>query len=209
MGELSDTLDEFQGISQEYYKKIMKILKEKYCWKCPMRSTSSETFCREIDAWIRLIEALEAGVRKELILESYSLENLEVMAARFLEKKMKSSKIPREKNLILQLEEDAPPFAVSGNYLEVKTNPRRVKVNDLVLLPRACPLATYWYTKTTQRVTVPFKIFKVAKVFQKKGCRYIQTEEDFEIPAEYVIGVVIKILGHKELSIQKRHRTFF
>lgn len=202
MGELSDTLDEFQEISREYYQKIMEILKEKYCWKCPMRSTSNETFCREIDAWIRLTESLEAGIRKELTLESYSLENLEVMAARFLEKKMKSNKISREKNIILQLEEDAEPFASSGNYLQVKTNPRRVKVNDLVLLPRACPLATYWYTKTTKRATVPFKIFKVAKVFQRKGCKYIQTEEGFEVPMEYVMGVVIKIMGHQDLSMQ-------
>jgi hypothetical protein len=202
MGELSDTLDEFEEISREYYQKIMKILKEKYCWKCPMRSTSNETFCREIDAWIRLSESLEAGIRKELTLKSYSLENLEVMAARFLEKKMKSSKVPREKNIILKLEEDTEPFTISGDYLQVKINPRRVKVNDLVLLPRACPLATYWYTKTTKRATVPFKIFKVAKIFQKKGCRYIRTEESFEVPVEYVMGVVIKIMAQKDLSMQ-------
>jgi len=202
MGELSDTLDEFQGISREYYEKIVEILKKKYCWKCPMRSTSNETFCREIDAWIRLTEALEAGIRKELTIKSYSLENLEVVAARFLEKKMKSSKISQEKDIILQLEEDTEPFARSGDYLQVKTSPRRVKVNDLVLLPRACPLATYWYTKTTKRATVPFKIFKVAKTFQRKGCRYIKTDEGFEVPFEYVIGVVIKIMGHKDLSMQ-------
>jgi hypothetical protein len=107
----------------------------------------------------------------------------------------------RENSLILKLEEDAEPFAKSGDFLFVRTHPLRVKKDDLVLLPRACPLATYWYIKTAKRSIVPFKIFKVSRVFEKNGCRYVQTEEGLEIPTEFLIGVVKNIMN-QDLSLQ-------
>lgn len=208
MGELSDTLDEFQEVSRSYYGKVMEILKEKYCWKCPMRTTSSETLCREVESWIRLTETVEAGIQQELLSENISLQNLEVIAAKFLEKNMKSptkKMNPRSKSkdmLVIKLERDQKPFAVSGDFLFVETNIKRIKAGDLVLLPRACPLATYWYVRTAKMATVPFKIFKVAERFQKKGCKYIRTENGLEIPLEFLIGVVKEIVDHEDLSLK-------
>jgi len=201
MGELSNTLKEFQAISGEYYQKIMDILEDKYCWKCPMRTNSKETLCREVESWIRLTESLEGGVKDVLHLNKLSMANLEVICAKFLEKKIKSSE-KNEDSLILKLDENFEPFAKSGDFLLVKTHPLRVKKDDLVLLPRACPIATYWYIKTMKKATVPFKIFKVTRVFQKKGCKYIQTEEGLELPVEFLIGVVKKIINQEDLSIQ-------
>lgn len=201
MGELSDALKEFQEISGVYYQRIMNILEEKYCWKCPMRTNSKETLCREVESWIRLTESLEYGVKDVLHLNELSIANLEVICAKFLEKQIKSG-TKREDSTIFKLDENFKPFAQSGDFLLVKTRPLRVKRNDLVLLPRACPIATYWYIKTMGKATVPFKIFKVSRVFQKKGCRYIQTNEGLELPVEFLIGVVRKIINQEDLSIK-------
>lgn len=195
MGELSDILDEFQEASRKYQQKVMEILEDKYCWKCPMRTNRKETLCREVDAWIRLTEAMESGVREVLNEDNYSIEDMEVITAKFLEKKMKPPE-KSEDHLILKLEHDAEPFAMSGDFIFVRTHPLRVKKNDLILMPRACPLATYWYIKTSKQSTVPFKIYKVSRVFQKRGCSYIETEEGLEVPAEFLIGVVQNIIDH-------------
>ncbi len=201
MGKLSDTLDDFQEISEKYYQEIMEILEDEYCWKCPMRTNSKETLCREVETWIRLTEAMEGGVREKLQKDNYSMEKMEVISAKFLEKKMEPPG-KRDDNLIIKLEYDAEPFAKSGDFIYVKIHPIRVKKDDLVLMPRACPLATYWYIKSSKQSTVPFKIFKVSRVFQKRGCRYIQTEEGLEVPVEYLIGVIKNIIGHQDLSMQ-------
>lgn len=199
MGKLSKTLDEFQEKTRKYYVEIMEILKEEYCWKCPMRTNQDETLCREVETWIRLTEAMESGVRMDLEESDYSFEKMEVIASKFLEKQMKQS--PEKDSLIIKLELDAPPYAESGDFIYVRAQPLRVKRGDLVLMPRACPLATYWYLKTSKKSTVPFKIFKVSRVFQKMGVRYVETEEGFEIPLEYLIGVVKDIVG-PDLSMQ-------
>ena len=178
----------------------MEILEEDYCWKCPMRTNKDETLCREVEAWIRLTEAMEGGVREELDNYKYSLEKMEVIAAKFLEKQVKKSDI-KEDSLIIKLEHEAAPYAKSGDFIHVKTHPLRVNKDDLVLMPRACPMATYWYIKTYKKSTVPFKIFKVSQVFQQMGVRYIETEEGFKVPIEYLIGVVKEIIG-RDLSMQ-------
>jgi len=200
MGELSDTLKEFQVISGEYYQKIMDILEDKYCWKCPMRTTSKETLCREVESWIRLTESIEGGVLDVLHLNKLSMAGLEVICAKFLEKRIKSGG-KSENSLILKLDENFEPFAKSGDFLLVKTHPLRVKRDDLVLLPRVCPMATYWYIKTIKKAAAPYKIYKVTLVFQKKGCKYIQTEEGLELPVEFLIGVVKKIINKEYLPI--------
>jgi hypothetical protein len=200
MGKLSKILGEYQEITRKYYQEIMEILEDDYCWKCPMRTNQDETLCREVESWIRLTEAMEVGVRKELEQYNYSLEKMEVITAKFLQKQLKKSDL-KEDSLIIKLEQDAEPYAKSGDFIYIKTHPLRVKKDDLVLMPRACPLATYWYIKTYKKSTVPFKIFKVSRVFQERGIRYIETEKGFVVPVEYLIGVVKDIIG-QDLSMQ-------
>lgn len=205
MGELSDTLDEYQETSRKYYQKIMGILEDKYCWKCPMRTNSKETLCREVEAWLRLTEAMESGVRSELKLNNYLSEAMEIITVKFMEKQMKKPE-NREDNLIIRLESDAEPFARSGDFIFIKAHPLKPGKGDLVLMPRACPLATYWYIKTFKKATVPFKIYKVSRVFQKRGCRYIETEEGLEVPTEFLIGVVKNIMDHQDLSMHQEKK---
>ncbi|MGB9201975.1 hypothetical protein [Methanobacterium sp.] len=66
MAGISDNLEEFRKLSQIQYKDLIESLEEKYCWKCPMRTNSSEAFCREVDSWIRLTNAFEMGVKDHL-----------------------------------------------------------------------------------------------------------------------------------------------
>ncbi|MCE5213322.1 MAG: hypothetical protein LLF83_01195 [Methanobacterium sp.] len=193
MGELNDALNEFQETSKKYYNRIMKILGEKYCWKCPMRTNRKVALCQEVEAWIRLTETLEAGVREELDQHTFTNEQLEAISTKFLEKQL-SPTHQKETNIIIKLEEDEPPFACSGDFLEVKTHPLKVKKDSLVVMPLACPLATFWYNKTMKSSTVPYKIFKVYQVFQKNGCRYLKTQEGFQVPVEYLLGTVENIL---------------
>lgn len=205
MGELSDILDEYQETSKKYYQKVMEILEDKYCWKCPMRTNSKETLCREVEAWVRLTEAMESGVREELNLNNYSMESLEAVAVKFMEKQMK----PHEKDkdsLIIKLESDEEPFARSGDFLFVRAHPLKPEEGDLVLMPRACPLATYWYIKTFKKATVPFKIYKVSRVFQRRGCRYIETEYGLVVPVDFLIGVVTNIMDHQNLSMHQEKK---
>lgn len=200
MGELSDVLNEFQEVSKKYYRTIMKILEEKYCWKCPMRTNRKVVFCQEADAWVRLTETMEAGVREELCEHNFPQDQLEAITTKFLEKQISPSN-QGEKNIMVKLEEDEPPFASSGDFLYIKKHPLRVKKDNLIVMPRACPVATFWYIQTAKRSTVPFKIFRVTKVFQKNGCRYIRTQEDLEVPVEYILGIVENIIG-EDLSMR-------
>ncbi|MGB9936274.1 MAG: hypothetical protein ACPK7O_01000 [Methanobacterium sp.] len=92
MGQLSEALDEFSAISKEHYQKIQKILKDEYCWKCPMRSTSSRTNCNEIDAWIRLTGAFEKGIQGAIVSEDISKDSLEYITSRYISKLFKKQK---------------------------------------------------------------------------------------------------------------------
>ena len=89
MGELSEALGEFSRVSKDYYEKIQEILKENYCWKCPMRSTSKLTSCKDIDAWIRLTGAFEKGIHEHLLSKDESKNNLEDITSRYLAKVIK------------------------------------------------------------------------------------------------------------------------
>lgn len=64
-------LEEFRALPQKHYGDLVDALEDKYCWKCPMRSTSSETFCREAEIWIRLSNAFEQSIQEESFLETF------------------------------------------------------------------------------------------------------------------------------------------
>ena len=93
MAGISDNLEEFRELSREHYKNLIEGLKDKYCWKCPMRTNSSEAFCREVDSWIRLSVAFEMGINDHYERYGNAYNCLEVIASKILEKKdeLKSS----------------------------------------------------------------------------------------------------------------------
>ena len=200
MGELSDALDEFSEISREYHAKIQKILKDKYCWKCPMRSTSENTFCNELDAWIRLTGAFERGVQDNILKNVDSKDNLDVVTSRYLFKILKKNKrgLKYNKITILKLKEDIEPFALKNDLLFIEENPESIKVDDLILWPQICPVSFYWFSKAKILGIIPFKILKVEKSFQKEGHKFVQVENGLEIPLEYITGKLIKIISKND-----------
>jgi hypothetical protein len=200
MGKLSDALDEFSEISREYHAKIQKILRDKYCWKCPMRSTSRNTFCNELDAWIRLTGAFEKGVQDNIMKNVDSKDNLDVVTSRYLFKILKKHQrhLKYNKTTILKLKEDVEPFALKDDLLFIEENPESVKTNDLVLWPQICPVSFYWFSKAKILGIIPFKILKVEKSFQKEGHKFVQVENSLEIPLEYITGKLIKIISKND-----------
>jgi hypothetical protein len=161
-----------------------------------MRTNSSEAFCREVDSWVRLSGAFEMGVQDHLKERGIPSDCLEVLAAKILEKKMRANHISPnfQKLIILKVEEDLAHGVKNGNFLLIKENPRTLKNGDMVLLPRACPLSIFWFSKISYVQKMPLKIFTINKVFHKSGVKYIKTDDGLEIPLEYVYGVIFKII---------------
>lgn len=200
MGELFEALEEFSRVSRDHYRKIQEILKEEHCWKCPMRSTSKSTSCRDIDAWIRLTGAFERGIHEHLLLKDGSRDNLEAITSRYLSKVIKkhSRNLKYHKTVLLKLKEDIKPFAKKGDLLVVKENPESVKEGDLILWPQICPVSTYWFSKAKLAGYIPFNIIEVSETFHKGNCRYIKTYNDIELPLEFTAGKIVKIIGVKD-----------
>jgi len=200
MGELSETLEEFSQISKEFHGKIQKILRDKYCWKCPMRSTRKNTFCNELDAWIRLTGAFERGVKNNVLETVTSEDDLDIITLRYLSKLLKkhNRSIKYDKTIILKLKENIEPFALKDDLLFIKENPESVKTGDLIIWPQICPVSFYWFSKAKLLGIIPFEILKIGKTFQKEGRRYILTDNDLEIPIEYLTGKIIKIIGKND-----------
>ncbi len=200
MGELSNALDEFSEISKEFQGKIQKILKDKYCWKCPMRSTSKNTFCNELDAWIRLTGAFEKGVRDNILKDIDSKNDLEIITTRYLSKLLKKYNRPLRynKTIILKIKEDIKPFALKNDLLFVKENPESIKVDDLILWPQICPVSFYWFSKSKILGIIPFKILKVDKILHKEKRKFILAENGLKIPLEYITGKIVKIIDKND-----------
>jgi hypothetical protein len=207
MAGISDNLEEFRKLSRKYYQDLIEGLEEKYCWKCPMRTNSSEAFCREVDSWVRLSGAFEMGIYEHLRERGIPNNCLEVMAAKMLEKKMKSDQVSAkfEKLVILKVDEDMDPDVKTGNFILINENRKVVKKGDKILLPRSCPLSSLWFSKISFKNKMPLKIFDVAKVFHKIGVKYIRTEEGLEIPLEYVYGVILKIIHQDDPIFSELH----
>ena len=148
MAGISDNLEVFRGVSKKHYKDLIESLEDKYCWKCPMRTNSSESFCREVDSWVRLSGAFEMGIYDHLRERGIPTNCLEVLATKMIEKKMKLDNYPKYQKLIfLKIDEDMDLGIKRGSFLLVNENPKRIKSGDKILLPNSCPLSTMWFTK--------------------------------------------------------------
>lgn len=195
---ISDNLEEFRKLSNMHYKYLIEGLDEKYCWKCPMRTNRSESFCREVDSWVRLSGAFEMGVQDAL--REMGLPNpcMEVLASKILGKKMGFSSEKKLMRLIIfKIKENMGYGVLSGKFVLIKENPTILKSEDIIVLPKACPLATYWYSKMDFS-SMPMKLFKVKKVFHKTGLRYVETDDGLKIPLEFVYGLILKIIDEND-----------
>lgn len=195
MGDLSSTLNEYRDISREYYEKIRLILEEEYCWKCPQRSTSSQIACKEVDAWVRLIKALEEGIKDSWFIEGYNTTNRDVINAKFMEKTHLKSK--NHRTVIIKMAEDVQPYCKKGEYVIINENFSNIKKNDLVLITQICPAAKYFYLKMNF-IDLPFKIDKVKRVFHENCVKYIESSDGSKIIFHDVVGIIINIISKKD-----------
>ncbi|MGC9517164.1 MAG: hypothetical protein ACP5C3_05640 [Methanomicrobiales archaeon] len=198
MGELSDTLEEFKKISSDFHQKLMNILKENYCWKCPMRTTSSKTFCRELDAWVRLTHSLEEAVENNLE-EKISKNGLLLLQMKYLTKINRNLPL-YDRRVLVVLKKDLPPYASKENVLIIDEKCGNLKQGVIVLIPEICPLHAYGFSRIKYSDNLPFKLVKVSKVFHEAGGRFIETEEGFKINQQLLMGRVIAIMDKKEFE---------
>lgn len=192
MGTLQKRLDIFQEEIITAYQDILKILEDKYCWKCPMRSTRMNSRCREVHAGRVIRQAMDEGIVKN---PHSNLSPVEVNAliAR-IQKKMikKKGGSQREKTIIIQ---DENQNFNHNNWLMVKIYPKRVLKGEKIIIPQesftspltgACALIAGF----------PFKIGVTKRVFHEGNFWYVEVEEKEVWPLESVCGVLVK--GLKE-----------
>ena len=211
MAGISDNLENFREVSRKHYKDVINSLEEKYCWKCPMRTNSSEACCKEVNSWFRLSGAFEMGIYDHLRGRGIPTNCLEVLAAKMIEKKIKINQLtPKYQKLIfLKVNEDMDLGVKSGDFLLIDEHPKQIKDGDKILLPKSCPLSTRWFTKVSIIGKMPLKIFEVEKVFHKSGIKYVKTKENIELPIEYVYGLVLNIINKENPIFTELHLTKF
>ena len=199
MAGISDNLEIFRKLSKKHYADLIESLEEKYCWKCPMRTNNSETFCREVDSWVRLSIAFEMGIHDYLREMQIPESCLEIITAKFVEKQISKGTVPNklQKLNLIRMEKSMGFDINNGDYLVVKQGANTLKSGDKVLLPNTCPLSNLWNTRNCAE-ELPLKVFAVKKVFHKGGVKYIQTVDDLELPLEYVYGVILKIIKKED-----------
>jgi hypothetical protein len=199
MGELSDTLKEFHDVSSAYYKKIMNILEDEYCWKCPMRSTSGTALCREVHAWCKIEEVLEEGVMDNLLVNSFSSLEVEALAARVRAKMIKKNGGELKELTITMKVNEYQNVIKSKSVLYVKINPKRVQVGDKVLIP----LKSFKFPLIINCALIagfPFQLEAVEKFFHEGGVRYVKTVEGVILPLTSVYGVLMKEIKPKDAN---------
>jgi len=191
MGQLSEALEEFHEVASAYYKKIMNILEDEYCWKCPMRSTSGIALCREVHAWRKIEEVLEEGIMDNLLLNSFSSLEVEALAARVRAKMIKKNGGElKELTIIMKVKEDQNVIK-SRSVLSVKINPKRVQVGNQVLIPLKS-LKSPLIGNCALLAGFPFQLEAVEKFFHQDGVRYVKTVEGVILPLTSVYGVLMK-----------------
>jgi len=194
MGELQKRLDELQEDIKTTHREIMDCLEDKYCWKCPMRTTSRETRCREIHAGRVIQEAMDEGIMAQLLENNIPLIEAEALTLRMLKKKIKKQGgKQREKTIILKAETEQNPDIAPDSWLMVKINPRRVRTGDKILIhsePVEHPiLGSYALVEG-----FPFQITIVKRVFHEGNFWYVEVEDGCILPSESVLGVLVKVL---------------
>lgn len=201
MGELQERLDEFQQQTVTAYQDIMNILEDKYCWKCPMRSTSKNSRCREIHAGKVISEVLDKAIAVKLNENKDNPVEIEALQMRILKKKIKKhGGRQSEKNITLNIEAKQNPDLSSNNQLMVKINPRKVTKGDNILIP----------DKTVENNILgayalvagfPFQMAVVEKVFHEGNFWYVEIEDKQIFPLESVFGVLLKVTGEENFTL--------
>ena len=193
MGELQERLDEVQGEIKRTYNDIMNILEDKYCWKCPMRSTSTQSRCREIHAGRVLQEAADEGIITHLLEAGISWIEVEALMNRMLKKKIKrQGGKQREINIIMKVEAELNPDLPPNSWLKIKLNPRRVKVGSSILISET-PIEDPLLGSYALVAGFPFRIALVKRTFHEGNFWFVEVENGDILSLESVFGEIIKV----------------
>lgn len=198
MGELQERLDEFQRQTVTVYEEIMNILEDKYCWKCPMRTTSKNSRCREIHAGKVLCEVIDKGIIIKLNENDVNPVEIEAIIIRILKKKIKKQGgRQREKIIILNIDAEQNQYLSSYNQLMIKINPRKVQKGDNILIPDKSVESTLLGAYALV-AGLPFQVAVVEKFFHKGNFWYVEIEDEQILPLESVFGVLLKVIGEED-----------
>ncbi|WP_321422991.1 hypothetical protein [uncultured Methanobacterium sp.] len=197
MGELQESLDEFQRQTGIVYQDIMNILEDKYCWKCPMRSTSKNSRCREIHAGKVISEVIDKAIAVKLNENRVNPVEIEALQMRIVKKKIKKQGGKQgEKIIILNVEAQQNTNLSLHNQLMVKINPRKVLKGENILIPdktvESNILGAYALV-----AGFPFQVAVVEKVFHQGNFWYVEIEDKQILPLESVFGVLLKVTGEE------------
>lgn len=192
MGALQERLDIFQEETRTAYQDIMKILEDKYCWKCPMRSTSMNSRCREVHAGRVLQEAMDQGIFNNLQ-SNIPMVEVNALIARIQKKRIKKQGgTQREKTIIIPVKGDQNPNFNHDEFLVVKINPKRVFKGDKILIHYGTlvPLLGAY----ALIAGFPFQIAIANRVFHEGNFWYVEVGEKEIVPMESVLGVLVNVL---------------
>jgi len=193
MGELQKRLHNIQQDNKNAYNDLKYILKDKYCWKCPMRSTSNQARCREIHAGRVLQEAVDEGIINHLLEADIGIVEVESLINRMLKKKIKrQGRKQRETTIIIQVNDEQNPDLTPNICLKIQINPKRVHVGDQILISDE-PLENPLLGSYGLVAGFPFKIVHVKNTFHQGNFWYVEVENETTLPLESVFGVLIKV----------------
>jgi len=204
MGDLQNRLIDFQNESRTAYDDIMKILEDKYCWKCPMRSTSDKSRCREIHSGRVLQEAFDEGILTHLLEVDIDQVEVEALINRILKKKIKrAGGNQRETTIMMKLDAEQN----IDRWLKIKINPRHLKIGDKVLVSDKAKnhslLGSYALV-----AGFPFHAASVKRIFHEGNFWYVEIENDEIFPLDSIFGVMIGIFEEDYMSIEEEIDVF-
>ncbi len=193
MGILQERLSVFQEETETAYQEIMNILEDKYCWKCPMRSTSNNSYCRDIHAGRILQEAMEQGICNQHQEKLSSIE-FNALITRIQKKKIKKQGgSQREKTIIIRAEGVQNPHFNPHDWIMIKINPIRLLKGEIILIPDGS-VTTPLFGAFALISGFPFQIAIVNRIFHEGNFWYVDVGEQDIWPLESVLGVFVKVL---------------
>ncbi|HHW16550.1 MAG TPA: hypothetical protein GXX31_04125 [Methanothermobacter sp.] len=107
---IKETIQEFKEKCLVSYKRLLRSLDEKYCWRCPQRVTRDKIGCREADAWIRMKKALDDSIRsyiREEMGDEYLDKIIQRIHERNLEPKILIIKGPKVNEFLIVKEKSS------------------------------------------------------------------------------------------------------
>ncbi len=194
MGKLQEELDKFQDTAGAAYQGIMATLEDKYCWKCPMRSTSRNSHCREIHSIRVLHEALDKGIREKLGETGVSSVLLESLILRTAQKRFKKQGgATREKTIIMDVSPVQNLDLDPGTQLMVKLNPRKIRKGERIMIPSES-IESSVLGVCALMMGFPFRVTVVERFFHENNFWYVEVENEKIFPLESIFGVLIKVI---------------